>query len=83
MNKKNIIYLVVAVFIVVVAISIMVAGPKGDTTEVSEDYESSYYVEANRNIFVKFANLCDDGCYHVVHVILGGIESVFSFFIGN
>ncbi len=84
MNKKSIGYLVVGTFIVVVFISIMVSnGGKDNTEEVGTDYDSSYYVEANDNIFVKFANLCDDCCYYVVDMLLGGVETIFSSFTGN
>lgn len=83
MNKKNIGYLIVIIFIVVVFISIMVSGGENSTEEAGADYDSAYYVEANDNIFVKFANLCDDCCYYIVDMLLGGVETIFSSFTGN
>ena len=84
MDKKKIIYFVLVVFIVVVFISIMMSNNKSEEVkDVSSDYDSSYYVEANHNIFVKLANICDDCCYYLVDMMLGGIETIFSSFLGN
>ncbi len=84
MNKKKVSYLVVVVFIIVVFISISMSGPKENKTiEVGTDYDSSYYVDASNNLFVKFANVCDDCCYYVVDMLFGGVETIFSSFIGN
>ena len=43
--------------------------------------DTAYYVEANGNIFVKIAKLCDDGCHYVISMVLGGVESIFSSFL--
>lgn len=84
MNKKKIGYFVAAVFIIVVFISIMISNKEaGGTAEASGDYDSSYYVEANDNIFVKLANICDDCCYYLVDMMFGGVETIFSSFLGN
>ncbi len=83
MKKKNMIYIVGIIFIFAVMISVMVVSPKTNEIEVNEEYDSSYYVEGNRNVFVKFANLCDDCCYYVIDLVLGGVEEIFSVFIGN
>lgn len=84
MNKKKLSYFVVAVFIIVVFISIMISNKEeGESAETSGDYDSAYYVEANDNIFVKLANICDDCCYYLVDMMFGGVETIFSSFLGN
>ena len=54
----------------------------GQTEEVSNSVEDAYYVENTGNIFIGIAKLIDKGAYFVVDVIISGIESVFSNFIG-
>lgn len=77
MNKKTFIYIVVAIFLFVLVIGFMTSND--DAVEASTaDYDYSYYVEANDNVFVKLSNVCDDCCYYVVDMILGGIESIFN-----
>jgi len=77
MNKKTFIYIVIGIFLFVVIIGFMTSSD--EVVEAStEDYEYSYYVEANDNVFVKLSNVCDDCCYYVVDMILGGIESIFN-----
>lgn len=56
----------------------------GDTTkEVSSDYDSAYYVEANNNVFVKLSRVIDDCCYYVVDIVLNGVETIVSSITGN
>lgn len=61
----------------------MLSGSNQEAVEASVDYESAYYVEANNNVFVKLARVCDNCCYYVVDMVLGGIESVFSSITGS
>lgn len=77
MNKKTFIYIVLAIFLFVIIIGFMTSND--DAVEASaDDYDYSYYVEANDNVFVKLSNVCDDCCYYIVDMILGGIESIFN-----
>lgn len=77
MNKKTFIYIVIGIFLFVVIIGFMTSSDAAVEAS-TEDYEYSYYVEANDNVFVKLSNVCDDCCYYVVDMILGGIESIFN-----
>jgi len=77
MNKKAFIGIVIAVFILVVAIGLM-SSSNEEIAVSADEYEYPYYVEANDNIFVKLANICDDCCYYLVDMVLGGIESLFN-----
>lgn len=86
MNKKNGIIISVIIFIVVIIISIALTNKsKSDSIEevAKQEYDSSYYVEADGNIFIKLANICEDSCYYAVDIIFSGVERVFSSLLGN
>ena len=76
-NSKKVFYIVICMVILVIGIYLFA----GDNDEVSAsaetDYEYSYYVE-NSSVISKIAFICDDCCYYLVDIVLGGIESVFS-----
>lgn len=86
MLKKNGVFIGVIIFIIVIVISIALSNKtKDDSIEdvsVSE-YDASYYVEADGNIFIKLADICDDCCYYAVDMIFNGIERVFSSLLDN
>lgn len=80
--NKRIVYIVGCLFILVLGISLIVSN-KDNNVEASADvdYDYSYYVE-NPSIISKLAFVCDDCCYYLVDIVLGGIESLFSKIIG-
>lgn len=83
MEKRKGVYWIIFIFVLIVVLSVMLSGSNQEEVEASTDYESSYYVEANNNVFVKLARVCDNCCYYVVDMVLGGIESLFSSITGS
>lgn len=83
LEKRKGVYSIILIFVVIVAISVMISSSNQEAAETISDYDSSYYVEANNNVFVKLAKVCDDCCYYVVDMVLGGIESIFSSMTGS
>lgn len=86
MKKKNSVFIVLIIFIAVIAISIGLSS-KASNDSIEDvktmEYDSAYYVEADGNVFIKLANICEDCCYYVVDIIFSGIEKVFSSLLGN
>lgn len=86
MNKKTSIIIIIIIFIIIVAITLSLSSGSNENNieEVGiVDYDSSYYVDTNGNMFIKIANICDDCCYYVVDIVFNGIEQVFSSLLGN
>ncbi len=83
MSKKNAFYVIIGVFVFVLILSLVVSNNADSVETATEDMDSSYYVEANNNIFIRFSNICDDCCYYIVDMVLGGIENIFSSFTKN
>ncbi len=80
--NKRVVYVIVCIFILVLGISLIVSNnEKAVEASNTVDYDYSYYVE-NPSIISKLAFVCDDCCYYIVDMILGGIELVFSKIIG-
>lgn len=52
----------------------------GDESPTSD---SAYYVEGDKNIFIKTAKLCDKCCYYLVDFVLDGVEKVFGMMLGE
>lgn len=80
MNKK---VLVIGLIIILLAIIFFTNGFIGDSTEVSGDYDTAYYVEDNGNVFIKVAKFMDKCCFYVVDVVVSGVGSIFSAFLGS
>lgn len=79
MNKKKaFILLGIVLLLVFVGSSII-----GKSEEVSEDYDTAYYVEANGNLILKLAKVLDKSCFYVVDILISGIGSIFNIIIGN
>ena len=83
MSKKNAFYVIIGVFVLVLILSLVVSNNADSVETATEDMDSSYYVEANNNIFIRFSNICDHCCYYIVDMVLGGIENIFSSFTKN
>ncbi|MGM9969155.1 MAG: hypothetical protein ACI35S_02030 [Anaeroplasma sp.] len=81
MNKK-IIYLVVAILIFI-SIMFIFNGKNTDVAVDDDTNDTSYYVEADNNIFVRVAKLFDEICSYIINLVLNGIESIFSVILGN
>lgn len=81
--NKKLIYIMACIFILVLGVSLIVSNDNEEVsmTSTDESYNYSYYVE-NPSFISKIAFICDDCCYYIVDMILGGIESVFSKIIG-
>lgn len=83
MKRKRIIIFIVVGLLGIILLASMIS--QGDT-EVSadgEDYDTSFYVEGNGNIFIKTAKLLDKCCFYVVDVVISGIGSVFNSLLNN
>ena len=77
--KKIIFY--IGVFIIVLIL--VFTGDSSVESSTSTDYDNAYYVEADNNLFIKVAKLCDEASYYIVDIVLKGIDSVFSLIGGN
>lgn len=80
--NKKIICILVCLFILVLGLALIIG--KNDEAEKASgevEYDYSYYVE-NPSIISKIAFICDDCCYYLVDIVLGGVESIFSKIIG-
>ncbi len=80
MNKK---VLIIGLVVVLLAIILFSNGFIGESTEVSGDYDTAYYVEDNGNVFIKIAKFMDKCCFYVVDVVVSGVGSIFSAFLGS
>lgn len=51
-----------------------------DSTETSggDEYDTAFYVDGSKNIFIMTAKLLDKCCYNVVDVVVSGIGSIFN-----
>lgn len=84
--KKNGVVIGAIIFIIIIVISIALSDKaKDDSVEdvSTVEYDASYYVEADGNIFIKLADICDDCCYYAVDMIFNGVERVFSSLLDN
>ncbi len=79
MNKKKALILLGIVLLLIFLGSSII----GKSEEVSEDYDSAYYVEANGNLILKLAKVLDKSCFYVVDIFISGIGSIFNIIIGN
>lgn len=79
MNKRTIYIFVVLIF--VIAVILTISGGNDAVAVAQTDMTSSYYVEADGNIFVKLAKVIDDLCYYAIDIVFGGIGSLFSSFL--
>ena len=69
--------------IVIIILIILVIGSIIFISNDSSNNDESYYDEANGNVFIYVAKLCDNGCYHIADFLLGGLESLVSNLIGD
>ncbi|MBQ3252940.1 MAG: hypothetical protein IJA65_00150 [Acholeplasmatales bacterium] len=81
MNKKLVYIIGVAIIFGIIIFSISGDNDSKEAASMDTADDTAYYVEANGNIFVKIAKLCDDGCHYVISMVLGGVESIFSSFL--
>ncbi len=69
--------------IIIVFLIVLVIGSIIFISNDSSLNDESYYVEANGNVFIYIAKLCDSGCYHISSFLLGGLENFFGNLIGD
>ena len=81
MKKKNVFILIVVLLLATILIGSMFTQ---DSKEVSEnDYDTAYYVDGSKNLFIMAAKFLDKCCYYVVDVVVSGIGSVFNSILNN
>ncbi len=80
MSKKGWYFLIIVVL--AVSVIFLIVGNNSNTVEASEVVDSAYYVEANGNVFITIAKLCDDACYFLISGILNIIEKIFETLLG-
>lgn len=80
MSKKG--WYILIVLVLAVVIIFFITGNLDNTKEVSEVVDSAYYVEANGNVFIMIAKLCDDACYYLISGILSAVEKIFGTLLG-
>ncbi|MDE7213825.1 MAG: hypothetical protein K2N42_04530, partial [Anaeroplasmataceae bacterium] len=75
--KKKRIFLFLAVGLL--AVFLLGSAFTQDSTEVSEnDYDTAFYVDGGKNVFIMTAKMLDKCCFYVVDVVISSIGSVFN-----
>ena len=74
MNKKMIYGLIAVVFIFLLFVGMSFVS---ESQEGQNDFDTSFYVEDNGNLFIKLAKLTDRFCYFVIDIIVSSISMVF------
>ncbi|MDE7264112.1 MAG: hypothetical protein K2N64_05580 [Anaeroplasmataceae bacterium] len=72
----------VFLFLAVGLLAIIILGSSfaQDSTEVSggDEYDTAFYVDGSKNLFIMTAKMLDKCCYYVVDVVVSGIGSIFN-----
>lgn len=71
------------IFIIAIICIAFMLMPNNESIGLENDYDTSYYVEAENNIFVKSAKIIDDITFKLVDIILKGIDSCYETLSGN
>ena len=82
MKKKFKDSILINIILIAVAVIFLILGNNSNTVMASEVVDSAYYVEANGNVFITIAKLCDDACYFLISGILNIIEKIFETLLG-
>ncbi|MDE5546716.1 MAG: hypothetical protein K2I88_04555 [Anaeroplasmataceae bacterium] len=73
-------------FLAVVLLAVIVLGSTltQDSKEVSgEDYDTAFYVDGSKNVFIMTAKMLDKCCFYVIDVIISSVGSVFGSILNN
>ena len=55
-----------------------------DSKEVSEvDYDTAYYVDGSKNLFIMTAKFLDKCCFYVVDTVVSGVGGIFGSILNN
>ncbi|MBD5390666.1 hypothetical protein HDR67_01520 [bacterium] len=76
----------VFVFLAIGLLSVVLLGSSLSTgsTEVSGDiYDTAYYVDGSKNLFIMTAKFIDKCCFYVVDAVVSGVGSVFGTILNN
>ncbi len=81
MKKKN---LFIGIAVVLLAIFLVGSIFTQDSKEVGDtDYDTAFYVDGSKNLFIMTAKFLDKCCFYVVDVVVSGIGSVFNSILDN
>ena len=73
-------------FLVVGLLAIILLG-SAFTQDVQEvnggDYDTAFYVEGSKNVFIVTAKMLDKFCYYIVDVVISSVGSVFNSILNN
>ncbi|MDE6407105.1 MAG: hypothetical protein K2K48_06030 [Anaeroplasmataceae bacterium] len=81
MKKKRVfLFLAVGLLAIIVLGSTLTQG----STEVSgDDYDTAFYVDGSKNVFIMTAKMLDKFCFYVIDVVISSVGSVFSSILNN
>ncbi len=78
--KKIFVFLSIGLLAVILLGSTLSTGTK----EVSGDsYDTAYYVDNSKNLFIMTAKFLDKCCFYVVDAVVSGVGSVFGSILNN
>lgn len=49
----------------------------------SDEYDTAFYVENSKNVFIVAAKMLDKCCYYVVDIVISSVSSVFNSILNN
>lgn len=81
MKKKR-----VFLFFAVLLLAIIVLGSTltQDSTEAStNEYDTAFYVDGSKNVFIMIAKTLDKCCFYVIDVVISSVGSVFNSILNN
>lgn len=82
MKKK----VIVVVAVVVLFVLLIFGGGMGDSTvsgSSDDNFETSFYIEDNGNVFIKVAKVADKCCFFLVDIVISGVSSIFDMLLGG
>lgn len=80
--KRKHIFLILAILLV--AIIVLGGTLTQDSKEVSgSDYDTAFYVDGSKNLFIMTAKMLDKFCYTIVDAVISSVGSVFNSILNN
>lgn len=81
MNKKLVYGIIVVLFLAMLFLGGSVTSD--EDVGVSDEYDTSFYVEDSDNLFIKLAKVIDRCCYFAIDIVISGINTVFDIILGR
>ncbi|MCM1130715.1 MAG: hypothetical protein NC310_07620 [Roseburia sp.] len=81
MKKKSVFF-----FLAVFLLAIIVLGStmaQSSTEAGAIDYDTAFYVDGSKNVFIVIAKTLDKCCFYVIDIIITSVGSVFNTILNN